>query len=447
MSVAILVPRREGFADRDLIWSILRRRWSTYLPDWPIVEGHHEIGPFNRSAAVNEAARLAGDWDVALVIDSDVLIDPDACRWAVEEARSTGNLVVPFQYRRNVSPSGTRRILDGYDGSWSPFVVRTYEDQHSSVIAFSRKLYDDVGGFDEAFQGWGLEDTAWAIACEAVTGAKLVRRWGAECWHLHHATSPGEKHGSPTHRANMARANRYRAALSLGDADAIRKLVAEGREIAEGRASASIPRILHRVVPEETPRVAEEWWKGFGKLHPGWRLLTHRDPLDPEEWPLTSPSWDRVQAGAQLADLVRLEALLRWGGFYVDQDVQPFRSLEPLTSAEVVAAWEDERVVPNAFLAARPDHPAIRECLDLALKRIRSQRPRASVWDVGPGVTTEILTKRKDVLLLPPASVYDVHYRDPDRDRKMTEKPSPWTFARHHYWGSWLPEERRRIPA
>ena len=80
----------------------------------------------------------------------------------------------------------------------------------------------------------------------------------------------------------------------------------------------AIPRILHRVVPEHSPEVAEQWWSRFGDLHPGWRRMTHRDPLDPADWPITSPHWDKVDSGAQLADLVRLEALYRWGGFYVD---------------------------------------------------------------------------------------------------------------------------------
>jgi hypothetical protein len=139
---------------------------------------------------------------------------------------------------------------------------------------------------------------------------------------------------------------------------------------------------------------------------------------------------------------VRLEALLRWGGVYVDQDMEPFRSLEPLLSAQVFAAWEDEQVVPNAVIGARPGHPLISEMLTLALRSMKR-----SVWDAGPGATTKVLTGRTDVLLLPPSAFYAVHYRDPERDRKMSAPASPWEFARHHYWGSWLPEERRKVPA
>lgn len=207
-----------------------------------------------------------------------------------------------------------------------------------------------------------------------------------------------------------------------------------------------IPRIFHRVVPERIVPEAEAYWRAFAEMHPGWRMKTHRDPLDPADWPLTSPYWSRCLAGAQLADLVRLEALLYWGGVYVDWDVQPIRSFEPLMHLPAFAAWEDERVIPNAVLGAYPNHPAIALCLRLAIARMGQ-----GVWAAGPGVTTEVFSARdRDVLVLPPEAFYPVHYNDPARDRKMAAfslKQHPWTFALHWYYGSWLEPERQRVPA
>jgi mannosyltransferase OCH1-like enzyme len=240
----------------------------------------------------------------------------------------------------------------------------------------------------------------------------------------------------------MARLAHYQEAHRTGDRAAVQRLVVEGRAEAAVTHVDGIPRILHRVVPEAINATAEAWWQRWAELHPTWRLMTWRDPLDKADFPLTSPHWKKVSCGAQLADLVRLEVLLIHGGIYVDQDMEPFRSLEPLLGAQVVAAWEDEKVVPNAVLGARPDHEAIRLVLADALRNMRR-----SVWEAGPGATTRVLVGRTDTLLLPPASFYDVHYRDPDRDAKMLMPASPWTFARHHYWGSWLPEARRKVPA
>jgi hypothetical protein len=443
VKVAILVPRREGFEDRDKLWLWCRPWWHHRFEGWPIIEGHHVTGLFDRAAAVNTAARLAGDWDVAVIIDADVLIDPPSVKEAVKQAAKSGRMVVPFTTRRDLSAQGTRRVMEGYDGSWLPFVRRTYTDQHSSVVVVPRRLWDAVGGMDEGFSGWGLEDTAFAMAAELVGGRSLEHLPG-DVWHLYHKAAP-EKHGSLPHSRNVARAGLYRAAWAKRDLGTMKALVAQGRELEAARTVDAIPRILHRVVPETTSDTVETWWGRFGELHPTWRLMTHRDPLDPAHWPLTSPHWAKVTSGAQLADLVRLEALLRWGGFYLDSDCEPFRPLDPLLGAEVVAAWEDERTIPNAVLGARPDHPAIRECLVQCIASL----PRGT-WEAGPGVTTRVLGKRDDVLVLPPGSFYPTHYRDADREARMpsvSQAPPPWAFVQHWYAGSWLePERQRPVP-
>lgn len=428
LRVAILVPRREGFSDRDALWAFCRRWWQATFPDLRIFEGHHDHGLFNRSAAINAAARLAGDWDVALIIDADVLAHPPNVRQAIALAHETGKLVVAFDVRHNLNRAGSKRIMAGESGSWRRYIERDYRDQHSACIAVSRRLFDEIGGFDESFRGWGQEDTAFAIACETFAGPRI--NLPGEVWHLWHATQPEGRRGTPSANANRARIERYKAAW--GDRDAVRAVILDQTPDLN---LPGIPRILHRVVPEHTLDVAEQWWAQWGALNPGWRQMTWRDPLDAEQFPLTRHAWRSVKAGAQLADLVRLEVLLNYGGVYVDQDMQPLRSIEPLRAVQGFAAYEDENVVPNAILGAAPNHPAIKQCLELALRRYRQ-----SVWAAGPGVTTAVLVNRDDFLILPPGAFYAVHYRDPDRDAKMRAHQPPWAFALHHYWASWTNE-------
>jgi len=160
--------------------------------------------------------------------------------------------------------------------------------------------------------------------------------------------------------------------------------------------------------------------------------VTFRDPIDPAGFPVTAPHWDRCRRGAQRAGLIRLEALYLLGGVYVDSDVEPYRPLDSLLGLPAFAAWEDAKVVPDAVLGAEPVHPAIGECLVKAIERI-AQGP----WASGPGVTTEVLPGRADVLLLPPGSFYEVHYKQKDR---LDQPPKPWEFARHHWHASWLPK-------
>jgi len=431
----ILVPRREDGGSRDATWNWVRSWWREQLPELEIFEGHHTEGLFNRSAALNRAAALAGPWDVALIIDADVICDPEQVREAIEVAYSgAGRLVLAFSRRHNLTERGSAKVMAGEKGSWRHYIGKTYTDMASSCVAIERHVWDAVGGFDERFAGWGFEDSAFSVAVEALTGNTLHKVPG-ELWHLWHPTAPEGKRGTPSYQANRARLEAYRAAI--GQPAIIRGLIAgEDPVRLPSIRHESIPRILHRTVPAVTSKEVEGYWKRFKALHPGWELMTHRDPLEPSAWPLSAPGWDSCSTGAQRAGLIRLEALYRWGGIYVDSDVEPFRSFEPLLGVRAFAGWEDERVIPDAVLGAEPEHPAILACLKLALKLLDQ-----GAWASGPGVTTRLLRNRPDVLLLPPGSFYPYHYTEKGRRHEDHKQTNPWAFAAHHWAGSWLNQE------
>jgi len=436
----ILVPRRsDGGGIRDQAWTFVRAWWRATFPEWPVYEGEHEEeGPFNRALAVNRAARQAdqqpGGWDLALVIDSDVIPEPGSVREGVALAAESGAMVLPFKSRRDLSQRGSASVIEGKTPllpvRLKPHVRRVYNDNLSSVIAVSRRLWDAVGGYDEAFVGWGMEDNAFAVACEAHGGD--IRRVPGIVWHLWHPPAAVEHPESHQHTLLANRARHQRYLLSRRDPAAIAALRA-------ATGNGTIPRILHRVVPHETSPSADRYWQTLQAIHPGWTFLEWRDPLDPSAFPVTSPLWDQCETGAQLADLVRLEALAAFGGVYLDSDVEPYRSLEPLLALPAFAAWEDPKSVPNAVLGATQGHPAIRACLDLAVAKMP-----CPTWETGPGVTSIVLPGRADVLLLPPGSFYPYHYTEAKTKRgRAFADEQPWCFGAHHWAGSWLPPEKR----
>lgn len=442
--VIILVPRREGFPDRDALWGWVRNWWQEELPELEIFEGHSEQGQFNRSCAINRASGLADweqekRWDLAVVIDADVICDPTRVRQGIQMAIDSQRMVMPFTVRKDLSAEGSKAIMTGYRGTWTPFVRRTYNNIVSCVNIVPRALWDAVGGYDENFNGWGFEDNAFMAACRTFMHGPELRIRG-EVWHFYHATAAEGKQGTATHARNKLRADLYLKAQ--GNEEAITKLKSLAAPGFDHRP-AGIPRILHRTIPAIPNRVAELYWEQWRALHPDWELMTHQDPLERADWPETQHLWDRCTSGAQLSGLIRLEALLRWGGIYLDHDVSPARSLEPLVPLSAFAAWEDTKCIPDAVIGAVPGHPAIRECLDLALARVAKGD---GAWATGPGVTTAVFPNDARVMLLAPASFYPVHYNDPERATKMEASPAPWTYGIHRYWGSWLEPARQRVP-
>lgn len=214
-----------------------------------------------------------------------------------------------------------------------------------------------------------------------------------------------------------------------------------------------IPNRLIRTVPEVTDDETEARWERAQVLHPDWDCVTYRDPIDPALFPLTSALWKHCTSGAQLAGLVRLEALWLHGGIYIDSDVELFRPLDDLLEVpgEAFAVREDEGwIIPDAVLGARHNHQAIMDCIAIASKRLQGKSKRewndwrddSGAWATGPGATTTVFSQRADVTILRSVSFYPVSHAPRETLQERLDafvfRPGTDNYGLHLYRGSWL---------
>lgn len=291
MRMVILVPRR-GNPERDLLWAWCKARWEALFPDWPVIEGHHE-GPsaFNRSAAINRAARLAGEWDLAIVIDADIFIRASQVRDAVTRAAETGKVTWAHRRWRGLHQEWTDRIVrDGRDlgaeldrDDMDIFVERTNPISWSCCIVIPRATWDDLGGFDERFRGWGFEDMAFQ---SVVCGLYGHERIAGDVYHLWHSrTLDGSGRAAKDGRRYTAEAvtnarlgRRYMVALrrdhALHDrADLPTDEAERQRDIAnlihdDGKLTEHA---RHLGLPDWT-----NWWPTLEELRDGWKAERDR---------------------------------------------------------------------------------------------------------------------------------------------------------------------------
>lgn len=209
MRSVVLVPRRAGNPYRDSVWEWVSAWWDQHV-GLPVYVGEHLDGPFNRSAALNAASALAGEWDVAILIDADVILDPRLVFATLAIASGTPGPALAYDERIHLDRHGTRLILDGFSGSWRPFTRTRLTDSCSSAIAVSRDLWETSGGFDEMFVGWGWEDVAFRCAVETF-GLPLTKLQGT-LWHLWHPKSTENDRSAPLCQANQARGALYKEA-------------------------------------------------------------------------------------------------------------------------------------------------------------------------------------------------------------------------------------------
>lgn len=218
-----LVPRRPDAGHRDAVWAWIEAKWEREFPDLERFIGGHYDGPWNRSVALNDAARLAGDWDVALISDADSFCSREQVVNAINTTVRTGLYTLAFERFCYLKPAGSTKIMEGFNGSWEPLIEWTLREGCSSMLTVPRSAWDAVGGFDEGFVGWGEEDVAFSIACQTMaprryTGAqgqtveqlrRGFHRIPGDCWHLWHPISETNNPNLPGYKANLARRGRY----------------------------------------------------------------------------------------------------------------------------------------------------------------------------------------------------------------------------------------------
>jgi hypothetical protein len=212
VSTVVLVPRAADQGRRDAIWALLRDDYWPRLP-YPVIEGGCE-GSFNRAAAINQASRATG-WDVAVIADADTYLDPKGVIRAVRAAQAH-RLVVTHHVWRNVTEKATVAMLAAGTLDFAPICdqARHGSSAVSGIIVVTRALWEMVEGFDEGFTSYGLEDLAFARACELATG-EILREAGTAL-HLNHPRSRrvvGD---------GLGRYRRYQRSRDLADVLAIR---------------------------------------------------------------------------------------------------------------------------------------------------------------------------------------------------------------------------------
>ena len=230
MRVVVLVPRRAGDARRDGVWGWCRANWRLHHPDWPIFEGHHNFGPFSVAAARNEAARRAGAWDVAVIADADVWVDPARVQAAVRRAAETGRVVWAFDRWCGLTLAGSTRLMATGEAREDD-IAEVVPDSVAGVFAIPRAAWDRIGGYDERFRGWGFEDVAFAYAALLLVGGEHLE---GPVWHLWHKRSRERDPHQPLYRANRKLGDRYRRAFVDRDPEAMDALLAEARELRAG---------------------------------------------------------------------------------------------------------------------------------------------------------------------------------------------------------------------
>jgi len=234
----------------------VKKYWKTQLPGAEVIIGHDPFLklPFSKSVAVNNAvAKSKGD--ILVIADADGYFPAELvlhCAQKIRKARKKGQRLwyVPYRQFYRLTEEASMCVLtsspdDPYQFSTPPppsCILDCSGSQHghwygAGIQIMPREAYEEVGGWDPRFRGWGGEDHAAMRAMDTLywphktlpgqflhlwhpmmspTGVHKIVHWSERMWENQTATG-----------ANDDLSGRYYGAT--GDRKRMRKLVNEWR--------------------------------------------------------------------------------------------------------------------------------------------------------------------------------------------------------------------------
>ncbi len=128
----------------------------------------------------------------------------------------------------------------------------------------------------------------------------------------------------------------------------------------------SIPKIIHYCwFGNEIPKKFQKYIDNWSKVCPEYELMLWNESnsgLDSVEYLQKA-----VKAGrwAFVADYVRLDALYKHGGVYLDTDVELLGKFDSLLDEKVIFGFETSKQINGAIILAEKENPFIKEVLEV----------------------------------------------------------------------------------
>lgn len=201
MSVRAIIPYRPGSPSRQHAFGLVLGFWQAMGFPFVVADGGFDV-PYNVGHARNVGAK-GETVDVLVFADADTISrDWGQVANAVWLASEADGLVFCADQMRSLSEGETVN-LPRWDAAL-PCVGDGGRDTDSmsGLLAIRRECFEEVGGFDESYVGYGFEDLDFHRRCARLWPTRWVH---GEAIHLWHEPDPEKVNAGPLFLANQAR--------------------------------------------------------------------------------------------------------------------------------------------------------------------------------------------------------------------------------------------------
>ncbi|MDT2660058.1 glycosyltransferase [Enterococcus hulanensis] len=211
-----------------------------------------------------------------------------------------------------------------------------------------------------------------------------------------------------------------------------------------------IPKIIHYVwfgrkqFPELTKKCMESW----DKYCPDYKLvLWNEDNFDLDSCQFAREAY-KEKKYAFVSDYVRLEVLYKYGGIYLDTDVELTKNLDEFLNLRAFSGFEDEKNIPTGIMGCEKENEVFKELLKYYNDRVFIKVD--GTYDMVTNVkiiTDQLSTKgfipNNKLQVVEGFTLYPSDFFCPINPINGIVTITENTHAIHHFSGSWLSVEQR----
>lgn len=226
-----------------------------------------------------------------------------------------------------------------------------------------------------------------------------------------------------------------------------------------------IPKIIHYcwLSGEEFPQDIKRNITTWKAILPDYEfMLWDTKRFDLEQWPFAKEAFEKKKY-AFASDIVRLYAVHKYGGIYLDTDVQILKKFDDLLHLPYFAGLEHANIIEAAVFGAEKDSEWLKLCLQHYDNRSFVKKDGSFDITILPTILKKQIQKEREIVTMTSKELQNIdeliqnkekfflhpcEYFSPKDVETGTIHSSKNTYAIHHFNSSWLPyfsKVRRKI--
>lgn len=213
-----------------------------------------------------------------------------------------------------------------------------------------------------------------------------------------------------------------------------------------------IPKIIHYcwLGEDEYPPLVKKCIQSWKENLPGWELrLWDKSCIEEINEPWVKEAY-QAKVYSHASDYIRLYAVYKYGGFYLDTDVEVIKDFAPLLNLEYVFGFEnsDRKYIEAATFGAHAGNVFLYKCMESYHNRHFIKKdgdydysfmiPSIMKQNIGNiSIINNILDYQSNC---PSVQVFTAMFFSPKNcDTSKFDQLTKETFSIHHFRGSWFP--------